>query len=225
MPAPFPRSSKGRRLKTPRKDKTNSTYEVEIGRCITVLGSGTISARNPIYEQAKKLGFCLAKAGFKICHGGYGGVMEAVARGCRLAGGTNTGVTIRKPKLKPGFDNHRQNQALVRVNPWADEEVPIGSWQARLFKLIEMGDAYIFLDGATGMLNELFFVWEMANKKLLAKPIVVLGKRLQSLVKFLKKDPSLKIPAHFYLASSISQTIKILKRNSVQRKAFSVQKS
>jgi predicted Rossmann-fold nucleotide-binding protein len=76
--------------------------------------------------------------------------------------------------------------------------------------LIETGEAYVFLDGATGTLNELFLVWEMANRKLHTKPVLLLGKRLQKLVKFLKKDPALKIPESFYLVSSVDQTIKLL---------------
>ena len=50
----------------------------------------------------------------------------------------------------------------------------------------------------------------MTNKRLMDKPIILLGKRLRSLVKFLKKDPSLKIPSNFYLASTIPQAIKWL---------------
>ncbi len=91
-----------------------------------------------------------------------------------------------------------------------DAEIAMPSWERRLLKLIKMSDAYVFLDGATGTLTELLFVWEMANKKLHAKPVILLGKRLRNLVKFLKKDPSLKIPENFYLASTLSEALKIL---------------
>jgi len=163
---------------------------------IAVLGSGAVKEKSPTYQQALKLGSALAKAGFNICHGGYGGVMEAVAKGCHQADGYNTGITIGK--------------ALSKVNPYADVEIRMPSWQGRLLKLIEISDAYIFCDGATGTLNELFFVWEMANRKLHQKPIIVLGKRLQQIVRFFKREPSVKIPPCFYLASSISQAIKTL---------------
>ena len=167
-------------------------------RRVTVLGSGTVKEKSPIYQQALKLGKALAEADLTVYHGGYGGVMEAVARGCKNAGGRNVGVTIGK--------------SLSHANKWADAEIKKPSWQTRLFELIEMGDAYVFLDGATGTLNELFFVWEMTNKKLLNKPIILLGKQLHRLVAFLKKDPSLKIPAHFYLAQSIPAAVKLLQK-------------
>ena len=178
---------------------------------VAVLGSGTVKSGSPLYRQAVMLGRELAQAGFSICHGGYGGVMEAVARGCHEAGGHNTSVTMLK-----GVNgvSHRFPETVTDpvsfLNPWADAEIAMPSWKDRLLKLIDLGDAYIFLDGATGTLNELFFVWEMANKKLMAKPIIILGKRLRALVEFLKKDPSLKIPSNFYLAFTIPQAIKIL---------------
>lgn len=189
MPALSPRSSKAKESKVKRNKR------------IAVLGSGTARPESLLYKQALQLGRDLAQAGFSLCHGGYGGVMEAVAKGCRSVNGRNTGIIIKR------------SGSRARVNPWADAEIAMPSWKDRLLKLIDMGDAYIFLDGATGTLNELFFVWEMANKKLMDKPIILLGKRLRSLVKFLKKDPSLKIPDGFHMTSTISQTIQLLKNN------------
>lgn len=179
-------------MRTPQKHKNSTPF-------IAVLGSGTVKSDHPLYQQAMELGFSLAKAGFSICHGGYGGVMEAVARGCHNGGGKNIGITIR--------------ESLTKRNPWGDCEIQMPSWQARLFKLIEMGDAYVFLDGATGTLNELFFVWEMTNKGLLDKPIILLGKHLHELIKFLKKNFSLKIPTNFHLIKSIAQAINLLRNN------------
>lgn len=167
-------------------------------RRVAVLGSGTVKEKTPVYQQAMKLGAALAGEGFTIYHGGYGGVMEAVARGCRSAGGCNVAVTIKK--------------SLNRANAWSDTEIKMPSWRERLFKLIETGEAYVFLDGATGTLNELFFVWEMANKRLLDRPILILGKQLRALVKFLKKDPSLKIPKNFHVVFSIGQAIRLLRK-------------
>lgn len=186
MPGRFPRSSKARKSKVSKRKI----------RRVAVFGSGTVREGSLAYRQAIRFGSALAKADLTVYHGGYGGVMEAVARGCRKVGGRNVGVTVRR--------------SLRGVNAWADAEIKTPSWQARLFELIGMGEAYIFLDGATGTLNELFFVWEMANKKLHAKPIVVLGERLRALVKFLKKDSSLKIPANFHIVSSISSAVKFL---------------
>jgi uncharacterized protein (TIGR00730 family) len=167
-------------------------------RRVSVLGSGKVGEKDPVYQQALKLGTALARKGFGVYHGGYRGVMEAVAKGCRLADGHNVGVTLRSTSKKS--------------NPLVDAEIRMSSWQSRLFKLIEMGDAYIFLDGATGTLNELFFVLEMANRGLLKKPVIILGKKIGRLLRSLKKDPHFDLPPTLYFATSIPEVINILKK-------------
>lgn len=164
---------------------------------VAVLGSGTVQDNSSVYRQAMALGRGLAEEGITVYHGGYGGVMEAVARGVREKGGHNVGVTVKR--------------SLARLNSWADAEIRAFSWQERLFTLMDKADAYVFLDGATGTLNELFFVWEMANKKLHQKPIVILGDRLRRLVRALRKDPSLRIPRYFYEVTSLEKAIHCLK--------------
>ncbi|OQA53127.1 MAG: LOG family protein ORF6 in fasciation locus [Candidatus Omnitrophica bacterium ADurb.Bin292] len=181
---------------------------------ICVLGSGTVRMNSPVYRQAEELGRALARAGFSVYHGGYGGVMEAVAKGCREAGGHNSGVTIAG-KRRPSNAKRHGNSLFVashipRKNPYTSAEIKVPSWEKRLLKLIEMGDAYVFLDGATGTMNELFFVWEMANRGLHAKPILLLGKELHQLVKFLKKNGMVKIPENFHRVATIQRVVKYL---------------
>ena len=187
----------------------NAVEKVKIRR-VSVLGSGKVREKDPVYQQAVKLGAALAQEGFTVFHGGFNGVMEAVAKGNRLAGGHNVGITIQKPKLKPGFESRHQSQALIRVNPWLDAEIKMPCWQSRLFKLVEMGDAYVFLDGATGTLAELFVVLEMTNRGLLKKPIIILGKKLRAFFRTLQKDPHFNLPGTLHFVTSILQTIKLL---------------
>ena len=168
-------------------------------RRVSVLGSGKVREKDPVYQQAIALGSALAREGFTVFHGGFGGVMEAVAKGSRLAGGRNVGVTIRG--------------ASKRANPLVDAEIKMPCWQSRLFKLIEMGDAYIFLDGSIGTLAELFVVLEMTNRGLLKKPILLLGKKLRSLFRTLQKDPHFDLPETFHFVASIPQTTQLLKGN------------
>ena len=167
-------------------------------RRISVLGSGKVPGKDPVYRQAAELGQALAQKGFTLFHGGFGGVMEAVAKGSQKAKGRNIGVTIRG--------------ASKKVNPFVDAEIRMPCWQSRLFKLIEKGEAYIFLDGATGTLAELFVVLEMTNRGLLKKPIIILGKKLKSLLRILKKDPYFDLPRTLYSAASIRQTVRLLQR-------------
>lgn len=130
-------------------------------KVITVFGSSHPSEGDPDYDLAFELGKRLAAAGFVVCNGGYGGVMEASARGARSAGGRTIGVTIR---------------GGGRANRWIDEVIEMASLVERLHKLIALGDAYVVLRGGTGTLLELAAVWEFINKNLMeTKPVVALG--------------------------------------------------
>src|SRR5213595_2419707 len=129
---------------------------------VTVFGSSRPHEGDADYEEARILGRSLAKHGFAVCSGGYGGVMEAVSRGAKEAGGKTYGVTAEffKPK----------------ANAWIDVEVRMKTWEERLFELIRRADGFVACKGGTGTLVELAVVWEMLNKSVMAaKPFAVLG--------------------------------------------------
>lgn len=136
---------------------------------ITVFGSSRPAPGSEAYETTRELGAALARAGFTVATGGYGGTMEAVSRGARearlpdgQASGHVIGVTAEA--------------FASRANQWVEEEIRVKSWQDRLFKLIELGAGYVVLPGGTGTLVELAVVWEWINKGFLrVKPLVILG--------------------------------------------------
>lgn len=129
---------------------------------ITVFGSARPQPGSDAYRSAQELGAALAQAGFVVANGGYGGTMEAAARGAREAGGWTIGVTADK--------------ISTLANRWIQEQIRVADWRDRLFKLIELGHGYVALPGGTGTLAELAVVWEMVNKCLLpVKPLVLLG--------------------------------------------------
>ena len=131
-------------------------------KIITVFGSSRPEPGTGDYEEARMLGKALAKRGFAVCTGGYGGVMEGVSRGAREAGGKTYGVTAE-------FFSRS-------ANSWVEVEVRKKTWQERLFALIAMGDGFVACKGGTGTLVELAVVWEMLNKDVMRrKPFAVLG--------------------------------------------------
>jgi uncharacterized protein (TIGR00725 family) len=135
---------------------------VKTEKIITVFGSSRPQAGEADYREASLLGTELARAGFAVCSGGYGGVMEAVSRGAKEAGGKTYGVTAEffKPK----------------ANAWIDVEVRMKTWQERLFELIRLADGFVACKGGTGTLVELAVVWEMLNKSVIdGKPFSVIG--------------------------------------------------
>lgn len=146
------------------------------GTIVTVFGSSRPADVDPEYVQARELGAALAHAGFTVCNGGFGGTMEASARGAREAGGHTIGI------ITTAFGKRSANR-------WIDEVVEEESLIARMLKLIEFGDAYVVLKGGTGTLLELSAVWELMNKGLMReKPIYVLGGFWNGVVGTLKEE-------------------------------------
>ncbi|HLJ23356.1 MAG TPA: LOG family protein [Candidatus Acidoferrales bacterium] len=131
-------------------------------KIITVFGSSRPEEGHADYEEALDLGRALATAGFAVCTGGYGGVMEGVSRGASESGGRVLAVT--------------STFFRSRANRWVQEESSVATWQERLFELVRLGDGYVACKGGTGTLVELAVVWEMLNKKAMEqRPFVVLG--------------------------------------------------
>jgi hypothetical protein len=152
-------------------------------KAITIFGSSLPHEGSVAYAETRRLGRLLAENGFAICNGGYGGLMEASARGAREAGGHTIGVTC--------------TLWASRANPWIVEEIRTHSFLERLTTLIERGDAYVVLPGGTGTLAELALVWEMMNKSALAKavggrkPLLVMSPYWQPVIECLKQEGQL----------------------------------
>lgn len=144
-------------------------------RTVTIFGSSIPKPGEEQYEIAYQLGSKLAEEGFNICTGGYGGIMEAASKGAYDRGGLVYAVTV---------DNWNSNP-----NPYITIEVRGKTLFERIEKLIEMGDAYIVLQGGTGTFLELAAVWEYANKKLQPeKPIICHSQMWKEIVVVMNKQ-------------------------------------
>lgn len=131
-------------------------------KIITIFGSSKPVEGEIEYEFARKLGYELGKVGFTICNGGYGGIMEATARGAKEAGAKTIGITVAT------FGGS--------ANKWIDEEIKARDLFERLKILIEKGDGYVVLKGGTGTLVEISLVWELMNKGLInPKPFIAVS--------------------------------------------------
>src|SRR5437660_12553239 len=133
---------------------------------VTVFGGSRVEPDSDEYLQAQQLGRALAERGFSVVTGGYNGVMEAVSRGAKEAGGHVIGVTV---------DVIARN--LERMpNAFVDQEVRTAALLERIDKLVELGAAYVVLPGGAGTLAELGIVWNLALLGALQdKLIVVVG--------------------------------------------------
>lgn len=135
---------------------------------VAIFGSARPAEGSAAYQLAYELGHALATAGFTVCNGGYGGTMEASARGAVDANGHTIGITCSILPMRGG------------ANAYIREEVATSRLLDRLEALIGRSDAYILLPGGTGTLLELSLVWELINKRLIDhKPLVLLGDHWQ----------------------------------------------
>jgi len=137
---------------------------------VAVFGSADPREGDEAYELARAVGRQLASLGYTVVNGGYGGTMEASARGAREAGGRTVGVTCSLWKSAP--------------NRYVDETIDTADLFERARKLIELGTGgYVVLPGATGTLVELALVWELLCKRFQPEvPIVCVGEFWQPLV-------------------------------------------
>ena len=106
---------------------------------IAVIGGGEPPRR--AMELAEEVGRELARAGAVVACGGLGGVMEAVCRGAKSAGGTTIGIL-------PGEDP-------AAANAYVDLPIMTGMGYARNTVLVKTGHAVIAIAGAYGTLSEI----------------------------------------------------------------------
>lgn len=146
-------------------------------KVVTVFGSSQPAPLSPAYQDAYELGRGIAAAGWTLCNGGYGGTMEAAARGASEVGGHTIGVTCRI------FGRGGANEFI-------QQEIPTFYLLTRLDTLVRLGQAYLILPGGTGTLLELALVWELFNKKLLRRqaPIILLGGHWQPVYELIRRE-------------------------------------
>ena len=137
---------------------------------VCVFGSSMVPEGSVPYEEARLVGSLLARAGYRVCSGGYGGTMEGVSRGAKEAGGLTIGVTTR-------WFSH------LKANPWIDEEILTETYQDRLNQLIATGAAYLAVHGGVGTLTEISLVWSLLQTHSLEnRPFVLLCRPWQALL-------------------------------------------
>lgn len=157
----------------------NHTIFRPMNKTITIFGSAVPAEDDEQYKFAYQLGTLLAQNGFNICTGGYKGIMEAVSKGAYDNGGLVYGVTVDLWNSDP--------------NPYITIEVREKKLFERIEKLLELGDAYIILQGGTGTLLEFAAVWEYANKNLQQpKPIICNSQMWKEIIRVMNNQLKLE---------------------------------
>ncbi|RLM70952.1 TIGR00725 family protein [Halorubrum sp. Atlit-8R] len=106
---------------------------------VSVIGGSSVGPETAAVAEA--LGERLAERGHVVVCGGLGGVMEAVCRGARTAGGETIGIL-------PTDDRADANRHVTTP-------IATGMGHARNALVVMNGDAAVAVDGAGGTLSEI----------------------------------------------------------------------
>ncbi len=149
-------------------------------KIISVFGSSAPEPGSADYEAARTVGHLLAKAGFVVQTGGYGGTMAAASQGAHEAGGHVIGVTSALMEtFRP-----------IPANRWVTEEIKHPTLRERLLHLIDRCEGAIVMPGGIGTLSELSLMWSFLQvAEIPPRPLVLVGGLWQrTLAAFIDRD-------------------------------------
>jgi uncharacterized protein (TIGR00730 family) len=146
-----------------------------VGPCVTVFGSARTPETNAYYGQARQVGRLLAEQGFTVMTGGGPGIMEAVARGAKEAGGRTVGCNIWLPIEQP-------------INNYLDEWITFRHFFVRKVMLLKYSYAFIAFPGGFGTMDEIFETATLIQTgKIRDFPLMLMGPEFWGpLIAFLK---------------------------------------
>ena len=172
---------------------------------ISVFGGSQAAEGSQTYREAQELGRLLAERGHTVLTGGYIGVMEAVSRGAREAGGHVIGVTCEDIEVwRP-----------IQANPWVMEEIRKKTLLERLHTLIHECEAALAMPGGAGTLAEISLLWNlMIVESLHRRPLILVGRGWQSTFDQFFKEFDSYMPVHqrqiLSFANDVQTAVKIV---------------
>ena len=151
-------------------------------KTITIYGSSQVGPGDAAYQDAVQIGAALARAGYTVMSGGYFGVMEAVSKGAKRAGGRVIGVTTDQIGL----------QFNVQPNGYLDEIVNYADLRDRLLHMVENADGYLAMPGGIGTLHEIAETWELMRiGGVTRRPFVCYGSMWAEVIAIMEGSPYL----------------------------------
>ncbi len=155
-------------------------------RAVTFFGWSESRPGDAVYEAAREVARLLAGHGLIIVSGGFGGEMEAAARGAKEGGGRTIGVTFY-PVLATKFEG---GEAASR---YLDQEIKTTTYLERTLKLIALGDAFICFNGGTGTISEWGMAWGLARIYYgRHKPLILYGEFWKDIIDVIEREMHLR---------------------------------
>lgn len=110
---------------------------------VSIFGSARVKDGSDTYGAARETGRRFAEAGLAVVTGGGPGVMEAVNRGARDAGGLSVGFNIVLP--------HEQG-----LNPYCDLSLTFKHFYVRKVMFVKAAEGFVIFPGGFGTMDELY---------------------------------------------------------------------
>lgn len=182
-----------------------------LGPCATVFGSARFTENHPYYSKAREMGSALANLGFTVMTGGGPGIMEAVNRGAKDAGGKSVGCNIvLNMEQKP--------------NKYLDKWVSIDYFFVRKVLLTKYSFVFVVMPGGYGTLDEFFEALTLIQtNKVKNFPVVLFGteyhKKLYEHLQFSLKERTISEAdmKMFFFTDSIQESIQFIEHNAIQK--------
>jgi len=148
----------------------------ELGSCISVFGSARTKVGSKWYEEARKFGALISRAGFGVITGGGPGIMQAANQGANEVGGKSIGIGIELP-----FE--------AGMNPYVDLGDENRYFFTRKVMFLKYSQGFVVFPGGLGTLDEFFEAVTLAQCGHNIKyPIVLVGKEYWTgLIEWLKE--------------------------------------
>lgn len=137
----------------------------DIGPSVSFFGSARVQPDHPYYKLGTEVAKKIAKKGFAIITGGGPGIMEAANQGAQEAKGRSCGINIDLP-----FE--------AESNPHIDSKYRLHFryFFVRKVMFVRYAQAFVFLPGGFGTLDELFEALTLIQtKKIKVFPIFLMG--------------------------------------------------
>ncbi len=150
----------------------------EIGPTVSIFGSARIKQSDPLCEKAEKVAKLLVKSGYGVITGAGPGIMEAVNRGAKKAGGESIGLNIELPEEQ-------------KYNPYVKTLINFRYFFVRKVMFVKYTQGFIIFPGGYGTLDEFFeSVNLIVTGKIHKFPVVLIHRPYwESLFDWLKKNP------------------------------------
>ena len=137
----------------------------KIGPCVSIYGSARTKPEHPYYQMTVELAKLLADEGYGIITRGGPGIMEAANKGAREAGGKSVGLNIDLPH-EQFYNEYIDSDKLINHNYFFVRKV----------MFVKYGQAFIFMPGGFGTLDELFECLTLIQtNKIEPVPVVLVG--------------------------------------------------